>query len=508
MGRGATHRFHGPRRLRAPASALLALGLAAWLGAARAHASDYVVFNFFWIRAKGSRTVRDARFDICRPVSSIYQDVRESLLLPDTAREVEDPMGRTIWRLRLGDIRPGLIRTVALCAWIRPRAARVKAPRRPPAPLSARQIAFWTRDEGLLRMTATGAAAREMAGAARGVDAVARSLYYGVVKRFVYDIDGRWDSADEILRRRRGSCSELAALFVSMCRNLGIPARRVSATVLRAPGQPCFDVIHHVWAEYFSPRYGWAPVDCSRGLGDAKGHFRRQDSGVMALVGNVAFAARRPLWRTWKARGKGALATARVSLWLPARKGAKDWKRALAQYRSTMRMTPCELARALARARRRRADWALPAAMLGLVRADEAGFRNAARLLARHRALGSRAALIRYHGFAGKGPRAKQALAWARRALSDESPETRSRAVRDIGRRPCPEAEALLLCAARDDSPRVRSRAASALGRLGASRDARGALERLCRDRDRGVARAAGQALKRYDARRKGKNEK
>ena len=58
----------------------------------------------------------------------------------------------------------------------------------------------------------------------------------------------------------RGDCGLQALLFIALCRISGIPARWQSG-LCAEPG----DVGSHDWAEFFSPRLGWLPVDCSFG---------------------------------------------------------------------------------------------------------------------------------------------------------------------------------------------------------------------------------------------------
>lgn len=60
----------------------------------------------------------------------------------------------------------------------------------------------------------------------------------------------------------RGDCGLYAVLFISLCRISGIPARWQSGLYAQ-PG----DVGSHDWAEFYSERLGWLPVDCSFGGG-------------------------------------------------------------------------------------------------------------------------------------------------------------------------------------------------------------------------------------------------
>ena len=60
----------------------------------------------------------------------------------------------------------------------------------------------------------------------------------------------------------RGDCGIQALLFIALCRISGIPARWQSGLYAK-PG----DVGSHDWAEFYSERLGWLPVDCSFGGG-------------------------------------------------------------------------------------------------------------------------------------------------------------------------------------------------------------------------------------------------
>src|SRR5262249_29745112 len=63
-----------------------------------------------------------------------------------------------------------------------------------------------------------------------------------------------------------GNCNDIHALFVSLCRSNGIPARFVLGQALEAPlpGQENCDLCgYHCWAEFFVAGLGWLPADAS-----------------------------------------------------------------------------------------------------------------------------------------------------------------------------------------------------------------------------------------------------
>jgi len=64
----------------------------------------------------------------------------------------------------------------------------------------------------------------------------------------------------ETLRRGRGSCRDLAALFIESCRRLGIAARFVSGYV-HGPAAEAGGAATHAWAEVYLPGAGWKGFD-------------------------------------------------------------------------------------------------------------------------------------------------------------------------------------------------------------------------------------------------------
>ena len=61
-----------------------------------------------------------------------------------------------------------------------------------------------------------------------------------------------------VMKNRKGVCDEIANLFISMIRSLGVPARFVSGVVYSNIDA---GFGNHGWAEVYFPDYGWVPVD-------------------------------------------------------------------------------------------------------------------------------------------------------------------------------------------------------------------------------------------------------
>ncbi len=86
-------------------------------------------------------------------------------------------------------------------------------------------------------------------------------------------------SPDETLRERRGSCRDMAMLFIAACRQLGLAARFVSGYLYDAPpadtaagtdgGEFGFNRAvgsMHAWAEVYLPGAGWKGFDPTNGI--------------------------------------------------------------------------------------------------------------------------------------------------------------------------------------------------------------------------------------------------
>lgn len=80
--------------------------------------------------------------------------------------------------------------------------------------------------------------------------------------------DGR--TPEETLDARRGTCQDLAALFMEACRATGLAARFVSGYALNE--MQAGDFALHAWAEVYLPGAGWRGFDPSQGGAAAERH--------------------------------------------------------------------------------------------------------------------------------------------------------------------------------------------------------------------------------------------
>ena len=94
----------------------------------------------------------------------------------------------------------------------------------------------------------------------------ARAIYDFAVQNLKYDKTGTgWGRGDIYYACdvRRGNCTDFHALFIGLCRAIGIPARfemGVSLPEKRGAGTISG---YHCWAQFYLKGYGWVPVDAA-----------------------------------------------------------------------------------------------------------------------------------------------------------------------------------------------------------------------------------------------------
>jgi transglutaminase-like putative cysteine protease len=89
----------------------------------------------------------------------------------------------------------------------------------------------------------------------RAVDRVRSDLEYRIGTTTVNS------SVAEVLEGGSGVCQDFAHVLISLCRNVGLPARYVSGYL----GGVETSAASHAWAEAYVPPYGWVAVDATIG---------------------------------------------------------------------------------------------------------------------------------------------------------------------------------------------------------------------------------------------------
>ena len=98
----------------------------------------------------------------------------------------------------------------------------------------------------------------------------AQRAYEYIGANYKYGVIGIENSLDKALRLGKGDCGQMSAIFISLLRNQGIPARHIVAV---RPSYGDIKSENHVWAEFYLENYGWIPVDATAHMGDKKRHF-------------------------------------------------------------------------------------------------------------------------------------------------------------------------------------------------------------------------------------------
>ena len=94
--------------------------------------------------------------------------------------------------------------------------------------------------------------------ARRAYDWVTKNVKYSYMREYLY-IDNIVEFA---ILNRRGDCGVMAALFITLCRYFGIPARFESGSAVKPD-----DIGSHDWATFYIAPYGWLYADPSFGGG-------------------------------------------------------------------------------------------------------------------------------------------------------------------------------------------------------------------------------------------------
>ncbi len=119
----------------------------------------------------------------------------------------------------------------------------------------------------------------------------ARLIYDWVQNYMTYVYPPENRGAIPAFESGEGDCGQYSALFISLCRIAGIPARQQSG----------FNFLpertgYHVWSEIFLPPYGWVPMDATRDNG-----FNFIDNKrLIASVGMNIPLQHVPNWSTYK----------------------------------------------------------------------------------------------------------------------------------------------------------------------------------------------------------------
>lgn len=93
-----------------------------------------------------------------------------------------------------------------------------------------------------------------------------RAIYDYVIDHMAYDkVAPGWGNGDTVRACTvgKGNCTDFSALFISLARAAGIPARFKMGCQIPATQREGAIAGYHCWTEFWSPGVGWVPVDAS-----------------------------------------------------------------------------------------------------------------------------------------------------------------------------------------------------------------------------------------------------
>ena len=96
--------------------------------------------------------------------------------------------------------------------------------------------------------------------------AIARAIYDWVIDNVEYKKVGTgWGNGDTFwaCNERRGNCTDFHALFISLARSEGIPARFEIGFPVPASRDAGKIAGYHCWVQLYLPEVGWFPIDAS-----------------------------------------------------------------------------------------------------------------------------------------------------------------------------------------------------------------------------------------------------
>lgn len=203
------------------------------------------------------------------PVSDPRQQVQVEATSPAEIGRPPDAAGNPTIESRLEAIAPGETRTMTLRLHVRTRhqvvdvdAAALPEPASPPpdvAPALLPAPGLPSRDPAIE------AQVRALLGSERNPWYRALRLY-DFVRGLKFEMASRPRDVLEVLRTRTAQCSDATALYVTLCRGAGLPARYQSGIYLTEDARVIPET--HAWAELWIPGPGWTPADPTMGRFD------------------------------------------------------------------------------------------------------------------------------------------------------------------------------------------------------------------------------------------------
>jgi transglutaminase-like putative cysteine protease len=236
-----------------------------------ANSTDHTVRFEYRIVNRADRA-QDVTITLALPQSNERQEVLEVIPEPGYTRLFTDAFGNHLVSYSETNVAPGQMRLRGWLARVRTHAA-IWTPLTVPARLPDAERRLYTRDRSNYRITSPLILELKEKLIRPGMtdEEKARAIFEYLISHVAYYRDDKWDTAPEVLQKNQGSCSEYNFAFIALLRAASVPARYTGGLVVSPDNLSHYDprihedAVFHRWTEVFLERYGWLPVDASRG---------------------------------------------------------------------------------------------------------------------------------------------------------------------------------------------------------------------------------------------------
>ncbi len=296
-----------------------------------AEGPTYVAVVVYHVTNVGQAPVENSVLAYRVPASNRYQEIVETLIDPAPAQTVQDAEGQTLALADLGPLAVGQTKAVRIFCRVRCRTATLASANEKDGIPSLRdeEKAAYLADAPPFGVSEVRDTARDVCARASSPMGKAKAIFDYITQTFEYDLRDHLDPAPAVIRRKLGSCSELAFAFVALCRAAGVPARVVTSFRNREGATPSVDWVGHRWAEFYAEEVGWFPVDPTNqinGFGK-KSYWGRQDPEFIALIDDGSAEVASPRWEAMLAFYRPAdskVATKRFAAWRLSHNAEKE----------------------------------------------------------------------------------------------------------------------------------------------------------------------------------------
>ncbi|MFH0733613.1 MAG: transglutaminase-like domain-containing protein [bacterium] len=152
---------------------------------------------------------------------------------------------------------------------------------------------FFTKAEPSLEQTAEIInKANNIAGIGNNIIPKVKNIFSWVRNNMLYVYPPEKRGVLEAFEKLKGDCGQYSALFVTLCRCIGVPARQQSGLVIQKDNT----FGYHVWSEIYVPKFGWIPMDAT--YPDGFGHLT--NNRIYSSVGMNLPLKYVPTWATYQ----------------------------------------------------------------------------------------------------------------------------------------------------------------------------------------------------------------